>query len=225
MLNPVQWLTMFKLRTKQANAREQYATNHFGSDGFAPTLTYLEWIVDHAITTGIEHYWSFAQYERKHTKSDIKLMTGIMLSFPYAARSELLEFAKSYEHVCYLIHSQAEINTKRPEEKWTFVVPLEEPITSTDDYTRIAALISDQIGIKGHTPGDFAATFLFAPFTQICSEPTFRLYDQDRSFLNAEAFIAENKGVWINAKSMQEGAEFQHQPRQIDPTGLFQFPV
>lgn len=216
MIEPSIRLSLFKRRTKTAKVRETYVGTFFGTEDFAPASDHIYSLIEHSRKHKQEHYWSFASYKRTHSKIDIQEMTAVVLSFPYEVKAQLIARLQNFAYVSYLIHGQHETYTKRPEERLILAVVLERPITSPNDYTRIASLLADQIGIEGHSAGDFSATFLFAPFAQVCTEPSISLVIEDRVFLNADEFLASNKGIWTDAR------DYQATPIQTDETGLFQ---
>jgi len=223
MPNPNLTISFFKLRTTRALVKESYTANIYGADGFENMGHAIAETIKHAIAHKIEHYWSFARYKRNHKKDDIQELTAIMLEYPYSLRAQLMEALDACPYGHYIIHAQDEINTKRPEERLLVAFPLIEPITSPKDYTRIASLLSEQLGIGEHSKGDFSSTFLFAPFTGVCSTPKVVLNDLDRTYLDAQQFLEENRGVWTNAAKLQEGAPQQPRPMKLDETGLFAF--
>lgn len=222
MTNPNMTISLFKLRTKKALVKFSYT---------APVYSETCENMGHAIAEEIKHeaqhggfYWSFARYRRNHLKADIQEMTAIMLEYPYSCRSALMAALDESPFVHYVIHAQDEINTKRPEERLVIAFPLAEPITSPKDYTRIAALLSEQLGIGDHTRGDFSSTFLFAPFVGVCSTPKIVLNDLDREFLDPDAFIEEHRGTWTDAEALQVGAmTIQPESTALHDSGLFVF--
>lgn len=222
MDNPTLTISLFKLRTRRALVKYSYTAAVY-SDALES--------MGHAIAEEIKHqaqhggfYWSFARYKRNHLKADIQEMTAVMLEYPYALRAALMAALDECPYVHYVIHAQDEINTKRPEERLVIAFPLAEPITSPKDYTRIAALLSEQLGVGDHTRGDFSSTFLFAPFVGVCSTPKIVLNDLDREFLDPDAFIEEHRGTWTDAEALQVGAmTIQPESTAFHDSGLFVF--
>lgn len=220
MSNPSLTISFFRMRTTRALVKESYTANVYSADGFENMGHAMAETIKHAKTHKIEHYWTFARYKRNHKKDDIQELTAIMLEYPYDLRAQLAEALNDCSYAHYIIHAQDEINTKRPEERLLVAFPLNDPITNPKDYTRIASLLSEQLGVGEHSKGDFSSTFLFAPFTGVCSTPKIILNDLDRTYLDAEQFLEENRGVWTNARLLQEGAP--QQPQQtVDDTSLF----
>ncbi|WP_293922939.1 hypothetical protein [Sphingobium sp. UBA5915] len=222
MDNPTLTISLFKLRTRRALVKHSYT-----AAVYSDTLESM----GHAIAEEIKHqamhggfYWSFARYKRNHLKADIQEMTAIMLEYPYACRAALMAALDECPYVHYVIHAQDEINTKRPEERLVIAFPLAKPITSPRDYTRIAALLSEQLGIGDHTRGDFSSTFLFAPFVGVCSTPKVVLNDLDREFLDPAEFIEEHRGTWTDARALQlDAVPAQQLPNAFHDSGLFVF--
>lgn len=222
MTNPSLTISLFKLRTKKALVKLSYTAPVY-SDNFEN--------MGHAIAEEIKHqaqhgqfYWSFARYKRNHLKADIQEMTAIMLEYPYSCRAALMAALDESPFVHYIIHAQDEINTKRPDERLVVAFPLLVAITDPKDYTRIASLLSEQLGIGDHSRGDFSSTFLFAPFVGVCSTPKIVLNDADRQFLDPAAFIDEHRGTWTDARALQFGATpVQPEPTVFHDSGLFVF--
>lgn len=214
MKNPNLTISLFKLRTKRALVKFSYT---------APVYSDTCENIGHAIAEEIKHeaqhggfYWSFARYKRNHLKTDIQEMTAIMLEYPYSCRGALMAALDESQFAHYIIHAQDEINTKRPEERIVIAFPLLVAITDPKEYTRIASLLSEQLGIGDHSRGDFSSTFLFAPFVGVCSTPKIVLNDLNREFLDPAAFIEQHRGTWTNARNLQLGA----MPAQTEPTGF-----
>lgn len=221
MIDPTITISLFKLRTQRALVKFSYTASIYGTGGFENMGHNLAELVKHSREQKDEYYWSFARYKRNHLKADIQEMTAIMLEYPYSCRNELDAALAELPYVHYVIHSQDEINTKRPEERLLVAIPLVEAITDPSRYTRVASILSEKIGVGSHSKGDFSSTFLFAPFTQVCSQPKVVLHDNNRKFLNADQFYDENKGVWVNARLLQEGAAPQPKALKLDQSGLF----
>ncbi|MFX4084055.1 hypothetical protein ACKU27_03005 [Sphingobium yanoikuyae] len=222
MIDPILKLTLFKMRTKKALKKLSYTGSIYGITAEEKMEDALRDLIQHCRDEKDEFYWSFASYARNHTKSDILEISAIPLEFPYELASEIVEAQETFPHIHYIIHSQDEINSKRPQERLVVLTPLAKPITCPKEYTRIASLLSEQLGVAEHSKGDFSSTFLFAPFLQVCSMPKIVLHDTDRTFLDPDAYLKENKGVWTNARLMQEGAAAQPKLK-ADETGLFMF--
>ncbi|MBT0668414.1 hypothetical protein HT136_08530 [Novosphingobium profundi] len=220
-MNPTIHLTSFKLRTDSAKVKEPYVGNVYGDENFASAGTHICRL---AAQTKAQHYLSFARYAGTHNKKCIVDMTAVALSFPSNARKDIIERLDEFPYNCYLIRAQDKINNPKPQERLVLAVMFEQPIFNTDEYTRIASLLTEMLDINGHTKGDFSATFLFAPSTVPSIEPVVTLYD-GREFLNPTEFIAANRGVWTNARLKQEGSEHQPKPMKLDESGLFHFPA
>lgn len=222
MTNPNLTISLFKLRTKRALVKFSYT---------APVYSDTCENMGHAIAEEIKHeaqhggfYWSFARYKRNHLKDDIQEMTAIMLEYPYASRGALMAALDESPFVHYVIHAQDEINTKRPEERLVIAFPLLVAITDPKEYTRIASLLSEQLGVANHSKGDFSSTFLFAPFVGACSTPKIILNDLDREFLDPALFIEEHRGTWTDARALQLGAVAGlPNPTVFHESGLFEF--
>jgi len=220
--NPNLTISLFKLRTKKALVKFSYTASVYSDTCES---------MGHAIAEEIKHeaqhggfYWSFARYKRNHLKADIQEMTAIMLEYPYSCRAALMAALDESPFVHYVIHAQDEINTKRPEERLVIAFPLLVAITDPKEYTRIASLLSEQLGVGDHTVGDFSSTFLFAPFVGVCSTPKIVLNDLDREFLDPAAFIEEHRGTWTDAHALQLGAmQVQPEPTSFHDSGLFVF--
>lgn len=222
MIDPTLKLNLFKMRTKKALRKLSFTGSVYGITAQEKMEDALRDLIQLCRDEKNEFYWSFADYKRNHTKTDILEITAIPLEFPYSLASEIAEAQKTFPFVHYVIHTQDEIKSKRPQERLVVLTPLAKPITCPKEYTRIASLLSEQLGVCEHSKGDFSATFLFAPFLQVCSMPKIVLHDAERTFLDPQAYLEENKGVWTNARLMQEGAA--PQPKlKADETGLFMF--
>lgn len=221
MIDPTLTISLFKLRTKRALVKLSYTASVYGTGGHENMGHALAELVKHCREHKDEFYWTFARYKRNHAKADIQEMTAIMLEYPYSCRAELDQALESFPFVHYTIHAQDEINTKRPEERTLVAVPLIKPISDPKDYTRVASLLSEHLGVGSHSKGDFSSTFLFAPFLQVCSLPKVILHDDNREFLDALAFIEEHRGTWTNARLLQDGAAPQPKAAKLDDTGLF----
>lgn len=226
MGNPTMLFSQFKGRAIRNTVKLTHTYTVYPENGFQDMGYYMAQEIERARINKDEHYWSFARYKRNHQKADILELTAIPLEFPYSSRAELADALLDFPYVHYIIHAQDEINTARPEERLLVAVPLVTPISDKAAYTRCASLISGVIGLGEHSKGDFSCTFLFAPFTGVCSTPTVTLFDVEREFLDADAFYEENRGIWTNASAYQEGAApLSIKPVVIDDTGLFAFPA
>lgn len=223
MIDPKLTISLFKLRTKKALVKQTYTANVYGKDGDENMGHALAELIKFSREQKSEYYWSFSRYARNHAKADLQEMTAVMLEYPYSCRSELLDALDASPFVHYLIHTQDEINTKKAEERLLVAFPLVSPVIDPKDYTRIASLLSEQLGVGSHSTGDFSSTFLFCPFLQVCSLPKIVLNDAEKEFLDPVAFKDEHAGVWTNARALQEGQPSQPKPMKLDATGLFQF--
>lgn len=223
MIDPTLTLSLFKRRTKTAKAKKQFQFSVYDGNGTGSMSDAIAELARHGRTEKDEYYLSFAGYKTHHTKDDIQHMSAIPFSYPYSCKAELDAALSSLPYIHYVIHAQIETNSKAPEERLVVVVIPETPIICPKEYTRIASILSEKIGVGSHSHGDFSATYLFALFTQICSVPKVILNDVDREFLDPTIFIDEHRGVWTNVRLLQEGASDQPKAMTLDDTGLFEF--
>lgn len=223
MIDPTLTLTLLKRRTKAARVKKQFQFSVYDNNGLGSMTDAITELARHGRTEKDEYYLSFASYKSRHTKDDIQHMSAIPLSYPYSCKAELDAALSSLPYIHYVIHSQSETNSKAPEERIVVAFIPDSPITCPKEYTRIASILSEKIGVGSHSQGDFSATYLFALFTQICSVPKIVLNDVDREFLDPAAFIEEHRGVWTNARLLQEGAAPKPKAMTPDDTGLFVF--
>ena len=197
MSNPHLTVNLFKIRTTNAVVRMSHTANVFAQDGNQSMATIL---LDHfqnmANAKDNKGYFSFTSYKRNHQKEDIECCSAVMLEYPYSQLASLTERLANLPYAHFQIDTQSEVGT-HAEARVLIAFPLIEPITTPSDYTRVASLLWNEIGIGAKTKGSISSTFLFCPYTV---NPRVQLYSDGRFFIDPKTYLKLNKTNWVDAR-------------------------
>ena len=217
MIDPTLVLNLFAIRTKKALVKCSHTANVYALNGNAAMHDIILSYIENMRDTNSPRFLTFTSYKRNHKKEDITNCSAIMLEYPYSKKAQLEERLSQLPYVHYQIDTQADFENTA-EARILIAFPLVKAIIEPRDYTRVASLLWDEIGIQAHTKGDISSTFLFAPYF---IRPSVIFRDADKQFLDYEEYLADNRGHWVNAK---------HEEEKPAPTftqsddGLFSFP-
>lgn len=217
MIDPTLVISLFAIRTKKALVKCTHTANVYDSLGNAPMQDILLSYIENMRDTNSPRYLTFTSYKRNHKKDDILQCSAIMLEYPYSKKQQLEERLAQLPFTHYQIDTQADFDNNA-EARILVSFPMVNPIYEPRDYTRVASLLWDEIGIDAHTKGDISSTFLFAPYVV---RPKVLFRDADRHFLDYEEYLRDNRGHWVDAKHREE----KPAPAFVkSDDGLFSFP-
>jgi hypothetical protein len=214
MTNPHLTVNLFKIRTKNAVVGMSHTANVIGHDGNQSMGTVLLDHFHNMNKLGQKGYISFTSYRRNHQKEDIEYCSAVMLEYPYSDLPQLTERLSTFPFTHYQIDTQSDAD-RRAEARVLVAFPLVQPITSPREYTRVASLLWEEIGMGAKTKGSISSTFLFCPYTV---NPRVQLYSEGRDFIDAETYLTDNKGNWVDAR---ENAAPEFQPATVSDDGLW----
>lgn len=195
MNNPHLTVNLFKIRTTKAVVRMSHTANVFSDNGNQSMATVL---FDHFqnMNCAKNHgYFSFTSYRRNHQKEDIEYCSAVMLEYPYSELARLTERLSKLPYAHFQIDTQSDVDN-HAEARVLIAFPLVEAITTPSDYTRVASLLWNEIGIGAKTKGSISSTFLFCPYTV---RPRVQLYSEGRFFIDPKTYLELNKTNWVDA--------------------------
>lgn len=214
MSNPLLTISLFYIRTKKACVKHTYTASVY-PNGATTMGDELDDLLAHMRDHKQKAYLTFATYQKNHTKDDLLQMSAIMLEYPWSSREQLLQNLAGLPYAHYVVDTIADFSPTS-ECRLLVAFPLDRPITDPKQYTRIASLLWNAIGIDAHTKGDISGTFLFAPYI---ARPSVRYFDAEGVFIDPDTFVDEHRGTWVNARE-SEPAKPEPQPSD---DGLFLF--
>ncbi len=214
MTNPLLTVTRFLIKEKRAVVNLHYTANVYAPAGKPSMGTVLLDMIKNMRDQKVKGYLTFTEYKRNHKKEDVISCPAIMLEYPYKQRTELLARLDEMPYAYYLIDTVSEF-TMDGEARILVAFPLAEPITEPKQYTRVASLLWDEIGLVAHTKGCISVTFLFVPYI---ANPGVRFFDHNKDILDATEYAQSRKRDWVVAT---DGAAIKPKPRLISDDGLF----
>lgn len=218
MIDPTLVLNLFAIRTKKALVKCSHTANVYATNGNPAMHDVLQSYIENMRDTNSPRFLTFTSYKRNHKKDDILHCSAIMLEYPYSKKQQLEERLAELPYIHFQIDTQSDLENTA-EARILIAFPLAKAIIDPREYTRVASLLWDEVGIDAHTKGDISSTFLFAPYF---IRPSVKLRDADKQFLNYEEYLAENRGHWVDAKHREEKPATTFV--QSDD-GLFSFPA
>lgn len=221
MDNPTLTLSQFVMANKRAVVKETYVAKVFGDDDYHTMGNELRDRVAHQRKHNQKFFYTFTRYKRNHSKDNIVDCTAIMLEYPFRMKDDLKKNLCNLPWVHYLVDTEDKDET---ESRVLVAFPVTTPITRPKDYTRVASLLWDQIGLEAHTRGDISATFFFRMHHTSAVE----FVAEDRIVLDAQTFLSIHTGQWVDARHYEEQSLVVDDPRNThfdEATGeLFVFP-